>query len=213
MAIIEAYQCEVTGKKFFIKEEYECHVRVIKNKQKALSYTKMPKHLIEQKFYEMRETCGTTEELNQWISEHLWVFDAARYTHPRYKADKTVTLDDIKGSCIIERLVIKQLLLDKEIPRFNFRNRHSVSNSFSNDGTVDTCQTGFTGRVELTLKNFNGRPQSNPLFLSDCISQQSGLYTGSGGGGGYFASYSVHLLSDEWPRFAENAIYEKLSSD
>lgn len=219
MAIIEAYQCEVTGKKFFIKEEYENHARIIKNKQKAISYTKIPKHLIEQKLFEMRETCSNQDEINEWIKDHLWVFDAASYTHDRFaRRDKTITLDVIKNECFIEEIKLRDLRLVSNIPRFNYVSRYSELPCYDPDGAnaIDEYQVGFKGKVDISLKSFNDTPYTRrgmPTFMSSAMSEESGLHLGSGGGNGLYGTYDVFILTSEWPRVAEAAIFEKLSRD
>ena len=217
MAIIEAYQCDITGKKFFIKEEYENHTRILKNKQKALSYTKLPKFLIEQKFFEMRNTCSTEEELNEWIAEHLWVFEAAMYSHPKFasKSNDTPDLKTIQNSCLIDFISVSSLKLDSRISRFNHTSRFSQLPSYDNEDALDKFQAGFSGKIQIFLKSFNDTVYSRPLphLAGALISEESGLMIGSGGGSAYSRMYQVYLLSSEWPRFAERAVFEKLSSD
>lgn len=212
--IIEAYQCEVTGKKFFIKEEYENYSRVIKNKQRALSFTKLPKILIEQKFFEMRETSSTEDELNKWINDNLWVFDAAIYTHGVNKPPTNLTIQDIKNESFIKSIHITNLRINNLIPRFNYKSSYSVLPSYDNDDSVDRFQVGLTGKIFVEKKSFNDTEYTRklPIFSSNIISRISGIHIGSGGGSYSSLNYQAHLLTSEWPRFAEKCVMEKLSN-
>lgn len=216
MAIIEAYQCDVTGKKFFIKEEYEAYARVIKNKQRALKQTKIPKWHLDQKFFEMRISCLTEQEINDWIKDHLWVFDASQYTYNVLgRRHPDITLDDIKDCCIIESIQLTDLMVNHKIPRFNYNSMFSKSPSYCTKYEVDEHQSGLSGKIHVDLRSANGtRVYKSRVPVTNIFPHGSGIHTGNGGinsSNGF--NYEVHLLASEWPKIADMLILEKLSNE
>lgn len=218
MSIIEAYQCDVTGKKFFIKEEYEAHVRVVKNKQRALKQTKMPKWHLDQKFFEMRTSCSTEQEINNWIKDHLWVFDASQYTHNVLgKSLEDITLDDIKNCCLIESIQLTDLVVNHKIPRFNYTSMFSKSPSYCSKDEVDVYQSGLSGKIYIRLRSANNildEYHRKMRAFSNVVPCESGIHKGTGGSfGSNGFKYEVHLLASEWPKIADMLILEKLNRE
>lgn len=194
MPQVLAWECPRTEKLFKDKAVYLVHLKELAREsieQKAIDKYKAEKEAF---FKNMRDTCTSTSDIEEFIKKHFKRFISNGYDR-RFWFDKPKRIRGPK---------LEHITITAEW-RNRIANTHSApigqAQNFRQDPTKPCNFPGFKGRITF------GMDKDSPGFTSDMF-EGTGIHTGTGGGGHKNVSYDLILWADDWPAMSE-AHYER----
>lgn len=199
MPQVSAWKCPRSNKLFLTKKKYLAYLKKTARKELDERIYRKKINGIKSQFAEMRETCSTATEIEEWIKAHADLFWYWAYEREvgRFGCDY---IKKPKTPPVFSSISI----------RGTFQERCSNTHSCPLNGVTNwECEDdkpsgypGFYGRITFCIE-----PDS-PGFGGD-IFKGTGINTGSGGGRNKSLSYDVTLFLDDWPALANRVTKER----
>jgi len=189
---IIAYKCTDTGKIFEWKRDYDRHRRRYLADQRKIVNRQNLLQDIENKIAKFRNTAQTIGEIEQWILANS-KFLAHR--HNVINHGKKTTIEFLNVNINVEY-------------RESVSNTHSAPfnhvQNWAREKHLPMSYPGWHGRVEF---RYNGKVDG---FFSDMF-RKSGIYLGTGSGGGDWYSSEIILWGFDWPGIYSEKVFDILS--
>jgi hypothetical protein len=203
MPKIIAWQCPHTEKVFIDFSEYQKHLKKLARERRADRILQKKAEARLAIFAEMRETCSTAEEIQKFFVEHAELFwiNAAEYAGRTWGE---------KAKKLPEGFACKSVSFSGSFNELVSNTHSCPKNGVQNWHYKDDLPRGYPGFQGTIRFSFT---HETPGFCSGMF-EDTGIITGSGGGGAMNARYELKLYLDDWPALkrrveAEKDQYEK----
>lgn len=204
MPRIDARRCRFTGGIFTSNTEFAKHLRKLRKEQRAQRKVNRIVRECQSVFTQMRATCRTPADIEQFIRDHWEHF----VIHARQR-DKWG-----RQSKTLRKPIPKLLNIEVTFTWGSFtygRETGLISNTHAapltgpwagktNWGGMNTKDgvprgyLGWDGEIKFAIEEGRDEDVSGSDFF-----EHTGLFTGSGGGGGKSYRYGLELFADDWP--------------
>jgi len=192
-----AYRCPWTNEIFGTKRQYVKHL-------KELRETRMHRRARMAKFEKVRAEFNsqkTIEDVIQWIENHPEFFFDAGLRGTFFPSKHKPT--DRENFYI--KVTGLRLRWSDEVSNSHNCPRGGKTNWGRRDPDAPTSYPGWSGRIEYKLRQYNpdGTINKNPPVHGSDVFKNTGICTGSGGGGSSYA-YDIILFDADWPELTKS---------
>lgn len=190
MPQITAWECPKTKTIFKHKHQYKKHLKKIARESLDAKYRQKIVDSRLEVFKTMRETCKNAAEIEQFVKDNVKVFWAHGIENSPYDRNKKIP-DDL------------------ECYEFKIEATHKDNVSNSHQCPINGGVTNWHGKDDLPkgYPGFHGRvhfkfSHETPGFCSS-VWKDTGLETGTGGGGAKGGSYDIFIFDADWPALSD----------
>ena len=193
MPQITAWECPKTKLLFKSKTKYKKHLRgLARNSLDKKARQKIIDSRLEI-FKTMRETCKNAEEIEQFVKDNVKVFWAHGLHQSAFHKN-----DEIPEDLVCHSYKITATHRDSVSNSHHCPMSGGVTNWGGAKKDAPRGYPGFQGRVEFKFSH------DTPSFSSD-MWENTGLETGSGGGGSKGGGYEIFMFDADWPALKDRA--------
>jgi hypothetical protein len=192
MPQILAWECPRTKKLFTSEAKYRNHLRKLARDSLV---AKRRQKIVDSRleiFKTMRETCKNAEEIEQFVKDNVKVFWAHGLHQSAFHKN-----DEIPEDLVCHSYKITATHRDSVSNSHHCPMSGGVTNWGGEKKDAPKGYPGFQGRVEFKFSH------DTPGFSSD-MWKNTGLETGSGGGGSKGGGYEIFMFDADWPAWQED---------